>query len=411
MMQDEKPGSTRIVSILPQGSMVKAGDVVCELDSAAFKDEEQAQQIRFVQAKSYVEQAKSILEVNEITLREYRDGILPQDMQLIRQYIQTCQIEKDRGERNLKWSQEMLSLGFRTPFQVRGDFLALEQATIALNEANGMFDRLKNFTGPKNVKTLEANLEAIKSDKLTQDAAYELEKTRLERIQRNIANCIVRAPRDGIVVYANQTNQWGQPSAVIDQGVTLRQDQPIFSLPDPQHMRVKARINESKFPLVQTGQPVLIMVDAFPDRPLQGNVAEITPISIPLQASDVRVYYANVQIEGGFNELRPGLSAQIAIKVDSRHKAKRIPIEAVRWAGDRSFVALFDHSATDPRQQPWQWHPVVLGVSDAEYAEVIDGLKVGDRIVANPANLTAPDVKAFTKPVANVAVLEAKVAQ
>ena len=45
-------------------------------------------------------------------------------------------------------------------------------------------------------------------------------------------------------------------SVVIDEGVTLREKQPIFNLPDPQHMRVRAKINESKVALVQTNQPV-----------------------------------------------------------------------------------------------------------------------------------------------------------
>jgi len=93
---DEKPGSTTIVDILPEGSKVKAGDVVCTLDSSTFLDEEKAQLIRWLQAKSYVEQANAILEVNLITLREYRDGIYPQDLQLVRQYIETCQLERDR---------------------------------------------------------------------------------------------------------------------------------------------------------------------------------------------------------------------------------------------------------------------------------------------------------------------------
>ena len=45
----------------------------------AYEDEEKAQLIRYLQAKSYVEQADAILEVTKISLREYRDGIYPQD--------------------------------------------------------------------------------------------------------------------------------------------------------------------------------------------------------------------------------------------------------------------------------------------------------------------------------------------
>ena len=82
--EQEKSGSTTIVEIIPDGSKVKAGDVVCKLDSSAFENEE-VQLIGYLQAKSYVEQANAILEVNLITLREYRDGIYPQDQQLVRQ--------------------------------------------------------------------------------------------------------------------------------------------------------------------------------------------------------------------------------------------------------------------------------------------------------------------------------------
>ena len=201
-----RPASSRLFR---KGTRVKAGDIVAKLDGAAYEDEEQAQKIRYLQAKSYVEQANSLLEVSQITLKEYRDGIYPQDLQLVRQYIQTCQLEKDRLERTLAWSQDMQKKGFRTSFQVNGDQLAYEQAKIALAEAKGMLDRLVKQTGPKIIKALEANVKAIKSDKLTQDASFSLEDQRLKRIKKNIEHCIVRAPGDGIVVYVNQTDRWG----------------------------------------------------------------------------------------------------------------------------------------------------------------------------------------------------------
>ena len=69
--------------------------------------------------------------------------------------------------------------------------------------------RLVNQTGPKILKSLEANVKAIEADKFTQDASFNLEAQRLERIRKNIKNCTLWAPTDGIVVYANQTNAVG----------------------------------------------------------------------------------------------------------------------------------------------------------------------------------------------------------
>ncbi len=341
---DEKPGSTRILEIVQEGTRVKPGDIVAKLDGAAYEDEEKAQRIRYLQAKSYVEQAASLLEVAEITLNEYRDGIFPQDLQLVRQYIQTCQLEKDRMEKNLQWSRDMQKKNYRTFYQVRGDQLAYEQSAIALSEAQGMLDRLVNQTGPKIIKSLEANVRAIKSDKLTQDASFSLEDQRLRRIRKNIEHCIVRAPGEGIVIYVNQVDRWGTVTSPIAEGVTLRQDQPIFSLPDPKHMRVKARINESKVTMIHTGQRVIVKVDAFPERPLHGTVGEITAINTPLNASDVRIYYANVEIDQGFDDLRPGLSAEVVVHVDSRPGVTRVPVESVRWVGDKAYVAVYNRA-------------------------------------------------------------------
>jgi len=405
MMDDEKPGSTTIVDILPEGSKVKAGDVVCTLDSSSFFDEEKAQLIRYLQAKSYVEQANSILEVNLITLREYRDGIYPQDLQLVKQYIETCQMEKDRLERNARWSWDMNKKGFRTHFQLNGDLLALEQAKIALDEANNMLIRLEKQTGPKLIKSLEANVRAIESDKLLQDASFSLESQRLERIRRNIRNCTLKAPRDGIVVYANQSNRWGQVTTQIDQGVTVRQDQPIFNLPDPQNMRVKARINESKVAMIHTGQTVRIVVDAYPERPLQGRVAEVTAINTPLNASDVRIYYANVDIIDEFDDLRPGLSAEVVFRIDSRRHVTRVPLESIRWVGDQAWVALDNGSRDEGGRKPWSWRKIALGLSDSRYAEVVSGIQAGDRVVANPQKLPAPKDLAPARPATSLADL------
>ncbi len=390
MMEEEKPGSTRIVTILPEGTPVKAQDVVAKLDYSAFEDEEKNQRVRHLAAQAYVVQAQSMLEVAEISLREFRDGIYPQDLQLIKQYIQSCEIEQRRAAGNLKWSEDMLKLGYRTPFQVQSDRLSLQQTTIALEEAQGMLERLTKYTGPKLIKSLEAKIQAIRADSLTQEASFKLEEQRLERIRKNIEKCTIRAPADGIVVYANQTDWRGMPSVQIDQGVTLRENQPIFNLPDPQRMRVKAKINESKVALVHMGQPAIITVNAFPGRPLKGIVAEVTPISIPIRGSDVRIYYANVDITQGFDALRPGLSAQIMIEVETRHNVVRVPVESIRWVGNKSYVAVYDASRSENGQNSWRWQEIEIGLSDPAHAEVLKGLKPGERVVSRPAGLPAP---------------------
>src|SRR5262249_50142955 len=98
------PAPPAIVSIVPEGTRVKAGAVVCELDSSVFRTALPVQQIRHLQANAWVEQARGMLEANEIALREYVDGIYPQDVEQVKQYIAICELERDRAKRNAAWS-------------------------------------------------------------------------------------------------------------------------------------------------------------------------------------------------------------------------------------------------------------------------------------------------------------------
>ncbi len=174
--------------------------------------------------------------------------------------------------------------------------------------------------------------------------------------------------------------------------MTVRQGQPIFQLPNPERMQVRARINESKVSLLRSGQAATIIVDAFPDRPLRGTVKEITAIPAPANGpSDVRVYYATVAIDtGGFAGLRPGLSAEVVFQVETMRQVSRVPLQAIRWVDAQAFAAVATRTESGVT---WRWRPVALGLSDATHAQVVSGLAPGDRVIANPADLPAPGRK------------------
>ena len=131
-----------------------------------------------------------------------------------------------------------------------------------------MQERLEKYTGPKIIKALEAKLEANRADALAQESAFQIESDRLKRLERMVANCTLRAPHEGIVVYSMPpSNGWRPATPSIMEGATVREGQCIFELPDANNMRVRAKVNESKVGLIQAGQKATIRVDAFPDKP------------------------------------------------------------------------------------------------------------------------------------------------
>ena len=380
--------------ILEEGDSVSKGDVVCEFDSSAFTDGVLAQRIKTDNARSAMIQANSILEVNQISLREYRDGIFPQDVQLIRQYLSTCRTEMDRALRNRAWSQVTLDKGFRAPQQHQADVLSVQRAEIALVVAELMEQRLLTATGPKLVRALEAKLQANRADALSLEGAYQIEADRLKRLEKMVVNCTLRAPHDGTVVYAlPPSNGWRPATPAIMEGATVREGQPIFELPDPKHMRIRAKINESKVMAIHKGQRASVRLDAFPDRVLLGSVGEVTLIPAPAAGpgSDVRIYFANISLDSGnFEGLKPGLSAQVSFLVDDRPAITQIPIDSIRWVKGAPFAAV----TTKADQSTYRWQPIEVGESNTSFAEVLHGLSEGERVVARPDQLPPPTITA-----------------
>jgi len=89
---------------------------------------------------------------------------------------------------------------------------------------------------------------------------------------------------------------------------------------------------------------------------------------------------------GGFEGLRPGLSAEVSFFVDSRREATRVPLASVRWVENVPFAAV----ATVSDGSSYRWQPIEVGLMNENYAEILGGLKPGDKVVAHPEDLPAP---------------------
>ncbi len=385
----EKPGATRIISIRPEGEFVHTGDIIAELDSSAFRDELDAQKIRVAEAKSFVDQANTLLQANKIAFEEYRMGLLPQDKELVAQYIIACQTELKQAKTNLEWANGALEKGLLSSAQHKANIYAQQRAEITLRGAETMKVRLEKFSSPRLLKNLEAKLQSIQADIFQQENTYSIEATRLKRLQTNIDNCTVRAPRDGIVVYAIAGgNRWGRTTVDIYEGATVREGQALVNLPDPRRMNVKAKVNESKVNFIKPGQHTDIRIDAFPDRILSGVVKDIVEIGIKAdQRPVVRTsggYIATIDIDqDGFSDLKPGLSAEVTFHTEIKRNVVRIPVQSVRKFGDKSYVAV-------AVGEGFSWRAVTLGAANPAYFEVREGLKSGERIYSDPTALAPP---------------------
>jgi HlyD family secretion protein len=383
-------GQTTIISILPEGQRVKKGDKVCELDSAALKDQLTNQKITTKGAEAAYQNAKLTREVAEIAVVEYVEGIYKQDLENVLGEMALAESEKRRGEDRLEWTKRMLEKGYLSKGQALSEELALKRSNFVVEQAQTKHSVLEKYTRKKTVKELEAEVEKARSDELAKQSTYELEKSKEAKLERQIANCIILAPGDGLIVYANNPNAFGgstQPQ--IEEGATVRERQKIFSLPDISKMQVNTKIHESMIDRITSGLRARIRVESFPDSTLTGTVKDIAPLPDPSSffSSDVKVYTSHVTVDKGLDGLRPGMSAQVEILITQLSNVLSVPVTAVLQFKNK------DHLAVKSADGGYSFKDVKLGISNERLVEVREGIKAGDVVALNPVALMSEDQK------------------
>jgi HlyD family secretion protein len=218
-------GQTTIVMVVPDGSTVKKGQVVCELDSSMLKDELVKQQITTKTAAANHENVKLARENTELAVVEYVEG------------ISNIQLMEAQG--NIKIAEAELALAEDTLEAVRPNdvgpkletkraALARLRARYALEIAQGRKKVLLDYTKHKRIKELESAVEKARSEEQAKKAISALEDSKEKMLERQIAHCTIVAPTDGTLVYAAPNRN--RAPAIIEEGATVRERQILFEI-------------------------------------------------------------------------------------------------------------------------------------------------------------------------------------
>jgi RND family efflux transporter MFP subunit len=403
-------GQSKIIWILPEGTKVTKGQLVCELDSAALRDALTNQVSASNQAEAAHKRAQLNREVAEIALKEYTDGVYPQDRLKALGAIERTRSAITKAEERVKRThaaRERLDTilteqgGVKTP----ADIVARLDLEDRLDETEQILRRertaleieqtklkvLEEFTKAKTIKALESEAERTRSQELAMQATLELESSKQAKLERQIVACKVLAPGNGMVVYADDRSPVdGRPGFQIEEGAIVRERQIIFYLPDLSGpMRINTKIPEAVVHQIRQGLRARVKVDAFADQTLSGVVEDVAPVPDPRSVfrSDIKVYTAHVLIENAIPGLRPGMTASVEILVADLDNVLSVPAQAVvSYEGK-------DHVAVKKPDGRIDWREVTLGLSDGKMVEIKEGLKSGETVASDPAPLLSEDQK------------------
>ena len=290
-------GQTTIISILPEGTPVKKGQTVCELDSAALKDQLINQKITVQSAEANYENAKIAREVAEIAVVEYSDGIFKSQMTILKDAVTVAQSAIQKAEARLertrlarKRVQDLMAAkgaasapadivaGLDIEDRLESAELTLLRERMTRDQANTKQELLEKITLPRTMGQLNNDVEVKRSAELAKKATWELEISKAKKLERQIAACDIKAPSDGILVYANDPYRLPGRPPQIEEGATVRERQKIFSVPDlSRAMQVNTKVSESQIHMLARNMKAIIRVDAFASEMLDGRCIDVAP--------------------------------------------------------------------------------------------------------------------------------------
>ena len=237
-------GGTSIIAIKPEDAFVKKGELVCELDSAALRDQLTNARIAVKNAEVDYQNATGAREVAEIAEREYREGTYTYDLNAKKGEVALAESAIQRAERGLERARRARQqlgelVASKKSVLSPADILAeldiedridtgeqtVSREKAALELAKSRQSVLENFTRDRMLKTLAVEAQQKRSAELAKRDSWQLEQSRARKLERQIEACKIKAPVDGTVVYATSPRGRGNqgPVSQIEEGAQLRE--------------------------------------------------------------------------------------------------------------------------------------------------------------------------------------------
>ena len=147
-----------ILRIIPEGTRVKPGDFIVELDSSALKADLTTQKISCNTVEALVIEANNVHQTALISKREYLEGTYVETHQTIESEVFVAEENLNRAKEYYEYSKKLATKGYVNDLQLEADKFAVEKSRKELEAANTKLKVLDEFTKAKTLKQLESDI-------------------------------------------------------------------------------------------------------------------------------------------------------------------------------------------------------------------------------------------------------------
>lgn len=263
--------------LVDEGNRVKKDDILLYLDHDLLD-------IQLRQAQASVEQA-------EAQLRLLQAGARKEDIKLAEEQVQFAQINLDQATADKDRLEKLYETSTITKKQFEDAETKYEQAMNQYNSAKQNLNKIKNITRPEEIESAKANLKR--------------NMVSVDLIRKNIEDCTIRSPVDGIV-----------SKKFVESGEYVTPGAAVLKLSDLQKVDLYIYITETELGKIKLGQKADVTIDTYKDKVYNGEVifispeAEFTPKSIQTQEERTKLVFAvKISIPNNEFDLKSGMPA------------------------------------------------------------------------------------------------------
>jgi HlyD family secretion protein len=324
---------TKITWMVPEGTQVKQGDRVAELDPAPAAT--RLQSIKLDLQKAEADFTNAQLD-SAMTLSQAREDV-----------------------RTAEYALEERTLGKQQA--------AYEAPTIK-RQADLDYDRAVRGAASAR-RTLDIKTQQAVAKIAIASANVGRRRSAVAAVEAAIAAFTVYAPSEGLVIYLREG---GRAKGI---GSTYYPwDPTVATLPDLAAMQSQTYVNEVDIRSVAIGRNVRLTLDAEPGKHLTGRVISVANVGEQRPNQDAKVFEVIIDIAESDTTLRPGMTTANTIETGTSSRVLTIPIAAVMKERDQSFIYV--QAGSDVVKQA-----VELGASDNLNVVVTRGLSASDRVL------------------------------
>ena len=321
----------KIQDLIPEGTVVKAGDYVGRLDPSLVNEQ-------IIDARLNLESAESKY------LQEQLDTTLTLKQE--RTAIKDIQFNIQEDELELKQSI------YESPSTIKQLEIKIERATRDLKEKKEDYSIKKRKAVAKMV---EVGTEVSKI------------RTKLDELISLQASFTIHSDASGMVTYAKN---WDGSKKKVGSDISPW-NLTIATLPDLTKMESKTYSNEVDIRKIKEEQEVAVGFDAFPDITMDGIVTTVANVGENKRGSDIKLFQVLIKLKDSNASIRPGMTTSNRILIQKKEDVLMIPLEAVFSKDSISYVYTDSGFSIDKKQ-------VELGESNEDVIIVTNGLKEKD---------------------------------